>query len=252
MIIGRLDRPARPEPPPLQFRVPASLRGDAAQRRDRAAATTAARTGSVSATTVPPTQRRRKRRSTAARGYFDVPFYLNQGSWTMTPTSKLLIEAGYTAFRYNPIFGASAAGRHHQPDSGAQSSRTPSTPPPGCGMRRCELRLPGYPAMRMGGRQDRRLAGSGVLRDRRAQREVRLPGQPAGPARSDDRERYAGFPIASTRACRMPSVTGYPTWGVERSRACTACFPGHLDVGPPDAAGCTALRPGVELRARRG
>jgi hypothetical protein len=43
--------------------------------------------------------------STAARGYFDVPFYLNQVSWTMTATSKLLLEAGYTPFRYNPIFG---------------------------------------------------------------------------------------------------------------------------------------------------
>ena len=43
--------------------------------------------------------------STAARGYFDVPFYLNQASWTMTATSKLLLEAGFTPFRYNPIFG---------------------------------------------------------------------------------------------------------------------------------------------------
>jgi hypothetical protein len=43
--------------------------------------------------------------STAARGYFDVPFYLNQVSWTMPVTSRLLLEAGYTPFRYNPIFG---------------------------------------------------------------------------------------------------------------------------------------------------
>jgi len=43
--------------------------------------------------------------STAARGYFDVPFYLNQVSWTTPVTSKLLLEAGYTPFRYNPIFG---------------------------------------------------------------------------------------------------------------------------------------------------
>lgn len=43
--------------------------------------------------------------STAARGYFDVPFYLNQPSWTMIVSDKLLLEAGYTAFRYNPIFG---------------------------------------------------------------------------------------------------------------------------------------------------
>jgi hypothetical protein len=43
--------------------------------------------------------------STAARGYFDVPFYLNQGTWTWVQSPKVLLEAGYTAFRYNPIFG---------------------------------------------------------------------------------------------------------------------------------------------------
>jgi len=43
--------------------------------------------------------------STAARGYFDVPFYVNQVSLTRTATSKLLVEGGYTWFRYNPIFG---------------------------------------------------------------------------------------------------------------------------------------------------
>jgi len=43
--------------------------------------------------------------STAARGYFDAPFYVNQPFWTMPATNKLLLEAGYTAFRYNPIFG---------------------------------------------------------------------------------------------------------------------------------------------------
>jgi len=43
--------------------------------------------------------------STAARGYFDAPFYVNQPLWTMAANNKLLLEAGYTAFRYNPIFG---------------------------------------------------------------------------------------------------------------------------------------------------
>jgi hypothetical protein len=48
--------------------------------------------------------------STASRGYFDVPFYINQGTWTMTPNNKLLLEGGYNAFRYQPIFG------HPSPD----------------------------------------------------------------------------------------------------------------------------------------
>jgi hypothetical protein len=43
--------------------------------------------------------------STAGRGYFDVPFYINQGTWTMPATNRVLLEAGYTAFRYQPIFG---------------------------------------------------------------------------------------------------------------------------------------------------
>ncbi|HKE88561.1 MAG TPA: TonB-dependent receptor [Vicinamibacterales bacterium] len=49
--------------------------------------------------------------STAADGYFDVPYYLSQFSWTMPATNKLLFEAGYTPFRYQPIFG------HPAPDA---------------------------------------------------------------------------------------------------------------------------------------
>ena len=43
--------------------------------------------------------------STAARGYFDAPYYLNQGSWSMPVNNKLLLDANYAAFRYNPLFG---------------------------------------------------------------------------------------------------------------------------------------------------
>jgi hypothetical protein len=48
---------------------------------------------------------------TAGRGYFDVPFYVSQGTWTMPFNSQLLLEAGYNAFRYQPIFG------HPAPDA---------------------------------------------------------------------------------------------------------------------------------------
>jgi len=41
----------------------------------------------------------------AGRGYFDWPFHLTQGQWTMPATSKLLFEANMTLFRYNPAFG---------------------------------------------------------------------------------------------------------------------------------------------------
>ena len=75
------------------------------------AATSAATTGSVSATTRRRRRCRRKPRQTAGRGYFDVPFYVNQGTWTMPASDQLLFEAGYTAFRYQPIFG------HPAPDA---------------------------------------------------------------------------------------------------------------------------------------
>jgi len=53
----------------------------------------------------PPTYQSPEATQSAARGYFDAPYYLNQASWAMPATSKLLLEAGYAAFRYNPIFG---------------------------------------------------------------------------------------------------------------------------------------------------
>jgi len=43
--------------------------------------------------------------STAANGYFDVPYWLTQGTWNMPMTNKILLDAGYTGFRYNPLFG---------------------------------------------------------------------------------------------------------------------------------------------------
>jgi len=42
---------------------------------------------------------------TAGRGYFEWPFHLTQGSWTMPATNRLLLEANMTIFRYNPAFG---------------------------------------------------------------------------------------------------------------------------------------------------
>jgi len=52
-----------------------------------------------------PTQMSPEATSTAGRGYFDVPFYINQATWTNTASNKLLFDAGFQAFRYQPIFG---------------------------------------------------------------------------------------------------------------------------------------------------
>jgi hypothetical protein len=43
--------------------------------------------------------------STAGRGYFDVPFIVNQATWTMPATNKLLLEAGVQSYITEPIFG---------------------------------------------------------------------------------------------------------------------------------------------------
>jgi hypothetical protein len=66
-----------------------------------------------------PTQMSPEATQTAGRGYFDVPFYINQGTWTMPQSDRLLFEAGYNAFRYQPIFG------HPAPD--ADTTLTPVT-----------------------------------------------------------------------------------------------------------------------------
>ena len=42
---------------------------------------------------------------TAGNGYFDWPFHLTQGSWTMPLNNRLLLDANMTIFRYNPAFG---------------------------------------------------------------------------------------------------------------------------------------------------
>src|SRR5687768_13584473 len=42
---------------------------------------------------------------TAGTGYFNWPFHLTQGSWTMPLSNRLLFDANMTIFRYNPAFG---------------------------------------------------------------------------------------------------------------------------------------------------
>ena len=161
--------------------------------------------------------------STAARGYFDVPFYLNQGAGRCRSTNKLLLEAGYTRVPLQPDLRPSAAGRHHQPDPGHRAvERDQPGHRPAVRAAARTTRYRGVESVGMGGRQDRRLAGDGVLRHRRAQHEGRLPGQPAGSARSDDRRtRRSWLPLQPGRAERG-HATGCRTSAAARSRTCTA------------------------------
>ena len=191
--------------------------------------------------------------STAARGYFDAPFYLNQGAWTMPATSKLLFEAGYQPFRYKPIFG-------YPPPDGITNlipvTEQSNAINPATGLQYAPAaELPLSRASRSGaGRSARPTAwhGVGVVRHRRAQREGRLPGQPARPAGSDDSPSQTQLGYRFNQG--VPNAVSYwlPDFG---RRTITKLHGVYIQDSwthePPDAAGRAALRPRLELRAGR-
>ena len=120
--------------------------------------------------------------STAGRGYFDVPFYVNQATWTNTASNKLLFDAGIQAFRYQPIFG------HPAPDGitglipVTQQSNAIN---PATGIPFAPVANYRYRAVESWGPakgDDRRPQRVGVVRDRRPQHEGRLPVPHARPA----------------------------------------------------------------------
>ena len=189
--------------------------------------------------------------STAARGYFDVPVLPQSGVLDDAGEQQAAARCRLHAVPLQPDLRPSVAGRHHQPDSrdGAVERDQPGDRPAVCAAG--DLHLPGYSELGMGGRQDRRLAGDGVVRDRRAQHEGRLPGQPAGPARSNDREPDAArLPLQPGRAERGQLLAARlrPSHDHEPARLLR---PGQLDARPPHDAGRAAVRPGVELCADR-
>ena len=207
MIIGRVTGQFGKNRVRVQLRVPAPLRRHAAEGRhaglpqprrrlDRPRQQRGARPMSPEAT------------STAARGYFDVPFYLNQASWTMPATNKLLLEAGYTPFRYQPIFGFPPPDgiTNLIPVTEQSNAINPATGLP------LRARSPTTATARVEqwgpavGKTDD-CAGVGVVRHRRAQREGRLPGPPARPAGQGRWPTRRSSPTASTRACRTRSAT---------------------------------------------
>ncbi len=248
MIIGRLTAPDRQAPHPVQLRVPASLRGHAAQGRHRGLSQPRRRLD----------RPRQQRRALPVAGS-DVDRRARLLRRAVLPQSGVVDDAGdqqaaprgraTRAFRYNPIFG-------HPPPDGITNlipvTEQSNAINPATGQRYApqpNYTYRGVAAVGMGGRQDRRLAGDGVVRDRRAQPEGRLPGQPAGPARSDDRRTRRSSPTASTRACRTRSATGCPTSAVARSRTCTASS--SRTAGRAAASRCRARCATTGRRATR-
>ena len=101
----------------------------------------------------------------------------------MPASNKLLLEAGYTSFRYQPIFG------HPAPDG--ITNLIPVTEQsnainPATGLRFAPVANYRYRGVRAGDRPTGKTDGwhgVGVVRHRRAQHEGRLPVPPARPAR---------------------------------------------------------------------
>jgi len=189
--------------------------------------------------------------STAANGYFDVPYWLTQGTWNMPMTNKILLDAGYTAFRYNPLFGFPA------PDGDTSNimvteQSTAINPATGIQYAPCELPVSFARLVGLGCRQDGRLQHVDVVRHRFTQHEGWLPGLPSGPARPDAHQLgAAGVSLQCGRAERgdvSPAGLRQPDAHGAQQRL----LPGQLYPWPPDAAGRPALRPRAQLRARRG
>ena len=112
------DGAVREEPHPVQLRVPARAARARRSRSRARAVTSAARTGSASATTRRPTQMSPEATSTAGRGYFDVPFYVNQGTWTMPAIEQAALRCRLHVVPLPADLRPPGAGRHHQPDPG--------------------------------------------------------------------------------------------------------------------------------------
>ena len=196
-----------------------------------------------------PTQMSPEATSTAGRGYFDVPFYINQATWTNTASNKLLFDAGFQAFRYQPIFG------HPAPDGitglipVTQQSNAIN---PATGIPFAPVANYRYRAVESWGPatgEDRRPQRVGVVRDRRPQHEDRLPVPHAGPAGRRSGQRHAArLPVQRADAERgelLPARDG-PPHDHEDERHLRA---GHVDDEPAHRAGCAAVGSRVELRA---
>ena len=249
------DRPpdgaVRQEPRPLQLRVPGALRGHAAHGRGEGCHKRGEDWIGLGNNQA-PTQMSPEATSTAGRGYFDVPFYVNQGTWTMPASNKLLLEAGFTVFRYQPIFG------HPAPDGITNLipvTRAVERDQPGdraCATHR--WRTTGIAAWRAGalptGKTDDILT-VGVLRHRRAQRQDRLSVPQLDLLDKDMANSHAAWlslqPGRAERGQLLPARLRSP----HDHEDAQLLHAGQLDARPPHAAGRAALGPRVELRAVR-
>jgi hypothetical protein len=177
---------------------------------------------------------------TAGRGYFDVPFYVNQGTWTMPMSSKLLLEAGVTLFRYQPIFGHPAPDGDTTLTSVTEQSNA-INPATGLPVRaRGELPYRGVESWGPANGKTDDVLGSASVCHWREQSQVRISVPQARPARQGRRQLVAAWlSFQSGRAQRgelLPARLRPPHGDQDEQ----LLRPGQLDPRPPHAAG--ALR----------
>ena len=190
--------------------------------------------------------------STAGRGYFDVPFYVNQGILDDAGDQQAAVRRRLHGVPLPADLRLPAAGRHHEPDSGDRAVQRDQPGDGHCPSRRWRTtgtaRVEQWgPAI---GKTDDCSASMSYVTGAHS---VKVGYQGHRLDLLDDADRPdAAWSTGSTRASRTPSATTCRTWAAGRSRTeHRRLRAGQLDARPPDAAGCPALRSRVELRARR-
>ena len=161
-------------------------------------------------------------------------------------TNRLLLEAGVGTTQ--PVGRLGAAGSN----SDRNSSGSPSSAPPAA-RNNGNIAEPQYRSRtgRPTGRARSHVARLGVLRDRRAEHEVRLPGRLPGRQSVHLHATTRSLPTASTTACRTRSPRRSTPFDVQAARALRLVLrAGTVDDGPDDAPGRRAVRPRLELVPR--
>ena len=190
--------------------------------------------------------------STAGRGYFDVPFYVNQGTWTMPATQQAALRGRLHAVPLPADLRPSGAGRHHQPDPGHRAVERDQPGRPACGTRRWpNYRYRGVeswgPAT---GKTDDVLASASYVTGAHSMKV----GYQCRQLDLLDKDVANDTQLGYRFNQGVPNAVSYylPDFGRRTiTKHAQHLRPGQLDARPPDAAGRAALRPRVELRAGR-
>ena len=148
----------------------------------------------------------------AATAYIDFPYYLTQALWTAPMTNKILLEAGYSRLSYDHAGGPGQLPPDGIFDIGVTEQSATANAAVGYTVARSarELRVPRAVAVRGQLEQPEPLARVGVVRDRLAQHEGRVPG-----LAPDQRDQTA---CATRRCSRTASIRACPTRSAWRSR----------------------------------